>query len=1284
MSDLTANQHARVEELFSAALEISDVSERRKFLENRCADPEVRREVESLLAAYRSTFLEQPERKFGRYVILRTLAQGGMGIVFEAYDPNLGRLVALKILRTKYASDADVARFQREMRALATLSHQNLVAVHDAGEDRGRAFFVMDRVEGADLSELVKRCGKTRLPPHDACDIARQIASALRTAHTAGYIHRDVKPQNVMLTIDGEVKLLDLGLVRFERAESPSEPLTETAMAMGTPDYMPPEQWLDSHAVDCRADIYSLGCTLYHLLCGEPPFARFPKGDKGRAHQDEDVPSARSLREDVCAELDAVIVRMLAKRPEHRYPTADAVVDALAPFCSGAALGKYREAVRDAMQAGGMERQERGLALLRELCNPLAAEAPTRDHIPPDVQAELDKGDAFDAECRYAEAIAAYETAVTLAQSAGNTHALIKARIELGDTLTREECHLDKAKTVLDACLADLKTHPDQESRGTVLHLLAHIDLCQGRIHEGKSLACEALATARARGSRPQEGRCLIAVAHAEEMAGNLSEALRLLDEAAAIFRVEYRESEGKEKRRSAINLAGTQAMKAAVFEHEGNADEMLASLAEAETLVRIANHSDNLARVLLSKCRALFARSKWDEGLKALEESRHLFERIGSVHWLLKCYDVRAHLAFQKNEQKLALSVCMGAIALAAERGTPEDHVHVLGQTAALCRRNNLDEQAAAFHAEAKRLATEHKLVDSQVDLLLDEANVLRGKDEQREDDEEGKPLVAEALALLESLLVNCQIKGRRAHYMRRIGSLYGRLRNLTEARSWCEQALRTFEEIGDAGGIADSLAMLAAAAREDKDKVAAIHLLEALLDRSKGKPLYHFQAGAHHDLVHLKMSQGDLAGARKHFDAATSICSGYPMPDVEEALRITEKHLAFAERSREAAPRTLPEMLHELHDWVRRYPTESEAILPFWYWCYSAELWSNCRSTFGVKFLVRADTAHAFGRFVNDWDAIGDLFIYAASFALQAQKRFELFPFHLELLIPPHLKSLGLKGPELPPEKLRRVVDRVLDDEPYVLMLFDGKQGIFPGAELFVVGRAYRVPKEIQHLMLATSAEDLIARKLIAMPVRMTEEETSLHHDLCIAWENGLLPVFFGSLPQDKGVTQLREAMLQIAGSGTGNSPEGAAKNKRCLRRFMSEVAGSPDAALEQLVQELDTTHSSSLPVRLKILKFMAGPNEAIQPALVVPVPLRTIITDDDSPSASAAVHPSKSDLGRNVRYAGVPTLVRSVDLPPERSRHIGRNDPCPCGSGKKYKKCCGKRDQSAPGSP
>ena len=853
--------------------------------------------------------------------------------------------------------------------------------------------------------------------------------------------------------------------------------------------------------------------------------------------------------------------------------------------------------VAKACNANPFDRYPSCTAFIQELGNLTLA-------IPVDIQAEIDKGDVLDADGRHAEAAVAYEHAVQLAKNVGKQKALVKARIELGEALSREETGFGRAKEVLDECLADLKGNQDLKSRSTVLYLLGHIAICEGRIQEGKDLSRESLEIARTDTDHFQEGLCLLGTAHAEEMFGNLPEAHRLLDDAATVFRKEYREGKGKEKSRAAINLAGTFSNKAALYEHEGKAEDMLACLTEAEDLVRANDHLDNLARVLVSKCRALFAKSKWDEGLKALDEARDIFSRSNNIHWLLICHDIHARFAFQKRDTKTALAVCDGAIAVAAEHGSPKDQVQVLGQTAALCRRSGLDESAATHHADAKRIAMQHGLNDLLVDLLLDEADLRRGDQQRREDDDEGKRIVHEALELLESLLVRCQVKGRRADYMSRIGELHGRLSDLAEASSWFEQALRNFEEIGDAGGIADCLSHLAAAAREGGDHIEAIRLMETLLERSKGKPLHHFQAGAHHDLVALKLSQGDIAGARKHFDCATAICAGHPMTDVEEALRDTRSRLESAEQSRRPPASDMPTMIRELRTWTARYPTAADAILAFWYHCFSSQLWANCRAQVGVKFLVRASTVHQFDSFVSDWRLFGDLFIYAASFPLKTERGIDVFPWHKELLVPPTLNVAGIKGHgPLSDKQSAQALIATLQEIPYFLTLLNGTTAAFPEDKLVIVGRRYRVPDEIREFMLGTSVDELIVRQVIAMPVGERADDASLIHDMCVAWENRLLPVHFGSLPGDKDVSLERSMRLQLPQDPT----RGSSRMRHCLLRFVAEVATDCDTALANLAEELPACDGNGEPgsraTFLHILRFTAGPVQVCHPVLVVP---------------------------------------------------------------------------------
>jgi serine/threonine-protein kinase len=285
-----------------------------------------------------------------RYRIVSELGAGGMGTVYKAEDQLMGRVVALKVVSSHLTAKASaVARFRKEVRATAQLQHQNIITTHDTGEAGGAQFLVMEFIEGVSLDRLVAKKGP--LPVPMACMFTRQAALGLQHAADKGMVHRDIKPQNLMVTRKGQVKILDFGLARFASTDDPEEPapngklpfgagkaaqnagVTNPNLLMGTPDYLSPEQAKNSHDVDPRSDIYSLGCTLYFLLTGKPPFVTAPTLiDKLLAHTHDEPPAIREERFEVTGELADVLAKMMAKRPEDRYQTAKEAADALLPF----------------------------------------------------------------------------------------------------------------------------------------------------------------------------------------------------------------------------------------------------------------------------------------------------------------------------------------------------------------------------------------------------------------------------------------------------------------------------------------------------------------------------------------------------------------------------------------------------------------------------------------------------------------------------------------------------------------------------------------------------------------------------------------------------------------------------------------------------------------------------------------------------------------------------------------------------------------------------------------
>jgi serine/threonine protein kinase/CHAT domain-containing protein/tetratricopeptide (TPR) repeat protein len=290
------------------------------------------------LAPLDSTELNRPLRRLGQYEIHELLGKGGMGDVYCARHVALGKLVALKVLKPDCMDEMAVARFKQEIRAVGRLDHPNIVVAHDAGKTDGRHYLVMEYVDGLDLARLVERHGALSVP--DACEAVRQAAVGLQHAYERGLVHRDVKPSNLILGRDGRVRLLDLGLAR-SFGDAPADTLTAQGALLGTADYLAPEQWEQPSAADIRADIYSLGCTLYHLLVGHPPFSeQRTVYAKACAHAEQSAPLMSDTNPDVPSNLEAVVERMLSKHPADRFDTPAEVAAALAPHASGSNLAQ--------------------------------------------------------------------------------------------------------------------------------------------------------------------------------------------------------------------------------------------------------------------------------------------------------------------------------------------------------------------------------------------------------------------------------------------------------------------------------------------------------------------------------------------------------------------------------------------------------------------------------------------------------------------------------------------------------------------------------------------------------------------------------------------------------------------------------------------------------------------------------------------------------------------------------------------------------------------------------
>ncbi|HWG47854.1 MAG TPA: protein kinase [Gemmataceae bacterium] len=300
-----------------------------------------------------------------RYRVLGLIGQGGMGAVYQAEHRRMERLVALKVIRPGLMRHtAAVQRFHQEARAAARLQHAHIVTAYDADQAGELHFLVMEYIEGRNLADYLAEKGS--LSVTEACEYIRQAALGLQHAHERGMVHRDIKPHNLMLQADaaaasGIVKILDFGLARLPRTPDcaptgnvQAGTLTDTGTVMGTADYIAPEQAANPRGADIRADIYALGCTLFHLLTGRPPFPAGTVAEKLARHAEAPFPSLTALRPETPPGLAVVLARMTAKAPADRYATPAEVADALTPFCPPVAAHPVRPRKRGRWLVAGL------------------------------------------------------------------------------------------------------------------------------------------------------------------------------------------------------------------------------------------------------------------------------------------------------------------------------------------------------------------------------------------------------------------------------------------------------------------------------------------------------------------------------------------------------------------------------------------------------------------------------------------------------------------------------------------------------------------------------------------------------------------------------------------------------------------------------------------------------------------------------------------------------------------------------------------------------------------
>jgi len=760
--------------------------------------------------------------------------------------------------------------------------------------------------------------------------------------------------------------------------------------------------------------------------------------------------------------------------------------------------------------------------------------------LPPKLRSLLDDADRLVLQGQYDGARDKLSLVLEIAE-AGSAAAL-SAHIDLAEIKLFEGSDVVGAHAMLATCRQEVRDS-DTKRKQSILTLLGDAEVQLGHVGEAHSLYTEAHELAQRRKNRPAEARALVGLGHAEELRGNLDKAEASIDEAINLYRAEYRSARDDDSRRkAATNLAAGFTTRAHLLTHSRRLAEARVDLESALPLFGEADSKDNFGRTLLLKGELLLVEAKREEGLALLQEARTLFRTTGNTKWECRCLRRIAHAMAVGRDMATASEILSQALALLDFAHWPaRSKVPYLLDAARFAWESGRDDDAIHRIEEAKELARQGDSDGTLADCFLAEASAIRGDGEEKK--AARLALFEAAIQDLDAALAQCEIRGRRAVYMERLGMLYGNCHDAPQARSWFERALLEFQTIGDVSGVTRCMASIAATARDGGLPDESLQMLERVLEVTKGLPLYYERAGALHDLAALLLSQrNDETGARQCLDEARDLAEKHGFRDVQEACRITAQFVDHATKLDEPTERDLPAMIQELQAWCAEFPSMRDAIVMLWYYFNRTDIWRVCRAALGLKFLVYSDNREDFDYVVQALHGCGDLFAFARVFPVAVRHETESIPVGLEVLIPSHVSVLVFRKRTSSDstKAAAQATDHPLKDRPYVLMF--GQESHEPrGTTLHAFGCHMRLPDWVRDVMLDPAA---ISMGQVCLPLGQsldvsggvdTKPDTvDLRYVMLTAWDNGMIPIFVGSLPAAGGVKVIAKAPVLIGSPG------------------------------------------------------------------------------------------------------------------------------------------------------
>jgi tetratricopeptide (TPR) repeat protein len=822
--------------------------------------------------------------------------------------------------------------------------------------------------------------------------------------------------------------------------------------------------------------------------------------------------------------------------------------------------------------------------------------------VPDDIEKLFEEGNRLRDEGKYEEARAIFQQAVEAGSRHEHLLATAAARYYLSVILHEWDRNSDDAISLLRECVRDFKTVRSERHVARALHLLGEIELERGNLDEAEAYLSQNLELDKKNDDKRGIALTVHMLGWLEDHKGRFGKALDFYDQALSYWLGIHQEGDPKTIKEAIHSIAGEYQHKGLAHEHLGNIEGVEFNYMRALEWHRKSDFKPDVGKILFLLARLKYREAQYDDGTAFLDEAIELYTQTGDNSWRGRCLDLKGRMHFTLGQKEKATEIFELALADLEKAGDYKEQEACLNKLGRIHLESRKIDQAKDYFERARDLSLRNGLLESYSASVKNLAEIAHIK----KDTDERNRLISEGIANLEKYLLSVQAEPERAFVIGQIGSFYEGMEDFEQALAYYQKARKAFESLSDIGGLANSLGSIArmkGLLGRLNEEFDTYRELKKILD---GTPYYELIAGTAANLGVFQMRTGNLYEAKMLFQEAATLCRKYNLSHLSTVEKNLER-LDEIEAGRKPPELSFRELIDELFEWVEWFPEAKDSILRLWMWARAEDVFGNYRNNRGVKLMVCQDDLGVFLTTSQIFRPYADLCLQVVS-SKYPGSAVDVIPFPMDKQLffdcaVPVMQGSGDVGTV---KFLRGSISSryALTGGTRVRSQLTGNEGVT------ITGWSPGLPPQAHELILSSSADELVNRKIFFLPGERYLAEDKLIPDLHHSTELGLVPVYFGSLPESENVEVVNSALIALPALSdevAGQLRAHIRPVKRALVQLLAAPKNTMQAELNAFVFALEeladkTADARAIRIEVDVLEFPRGLEKDLQVAFVI----------------------------------------------------------------------------------